>query len=92
MADTNKHIASMPPEFHHEIALKQVMVSPPSWMPPEDLPSEVYESVAAAKGVAFAYARRDGFALDIRRQDEYRVWMEYVQGGKASTKAFDHHQ
>ena len=56
----------MPPQFLHEMAPQQVMGSPSSWTPREDLPTEVYEGVTAAKSVTFADARRNGFSLRIK--------------------------
>ena len=39
----------------------------------------VYESVTSVKGVTFAYARQNRFALRIKRQDEHIWCVECVQ-------------
>ena len=49
-----------------------------SWAPHEDLPKDVYDIVTAANCTAVAYARWEGFALRVKRQDRYRVCIECV--------------
>ena len=51
-----------------------------SWASQEELPTDVYENVTAAKCAAVAYARRNKFALRVKRQDKYLVCMECVKG------------